>query len=69
MPPHRDQGNAPTGSLLTCLTHNEGGELWLEDGEGQCYDDTEVGMRCGRIIRLSMQSLLFPAHAHDALYM
>ena len=63
MPPHRDQGNAPTGSLLTCLTHNEGGELWLEDGEGQCYDDTEVGMRCGRIVRLSMQSLLFPAHA------
>ncbi|CAE7198978.1 unnamed protein product [Symbiodinium microadriaticum] len=31
------------------------GELWLEDGQGQCYDDTDMGMRCGRIIRLSMQ--------------
>lgn len=61
-PPHKDQGNAPTGSLLTCLTHNEGGELWLEEGNGSAEAATEDA-RCGSIIRLSMQSLLFPAHS------
>ena len=61
-PPHRDHSNAPTGSLLTALSHHDGGGLWLEDGCGEVYEDVQGNLKCGRIVRLDFQCLVFPAH-------
>ena len=36
-----------SGGYLTTLTHNEGGEVWVEDDDGITYEDLPRGLRRG----------------------
>ena len=63
-PPHRDQQNHVSDTLLVGLSHFDEGGVWVE-GEGGChFEDTPCGLRGGFRHCITMQALLFPAHSH-----
>eukprot|EP00439_Symbiodinium_sp_Y106_P006920 s5275_g1.t1 len=63
-PPHRDQQNHSSDTLLVGLSHFDEGGVWVE-GEGGChFEDTPYRLRGGFRHCITMQALLFPAHSH-----
>ena len=58
LPPHKDSGNYPSGSLVLGLTHHVNGGLWIED----LQEDTQMPRRCGAVYHMDLRGLLFPAH-------
>ena len=62
--PHRDLNNAEGLSFLTCLTTQEGGDLWIQNDKGgdsavQHHDKT----LWGNIVQIKHQPILFPSRA------
>ena len=62
--PHRDLNNAEGLSFLTCLTTQEGGDLWIHNDKGgdsavQHHDKT----LWGNIVQIQHQPILFPSRA------
>ena len=62
LPPHKDSGNFPTSNLVFSLTHHSDGGLWIEDGCGQEPLSHTAASRCGKVYKLGLHSLSFPAH-------
>ena len=62
LPPHKDSGNFPTSNLVFSLTHHSDGGLWIEDGCGQAATNPTEASRCGKVYKLGLHSLSFPAH-------
>ena len=58
LPPHKDSGNYPSGSLVLSLTHHVNGGLWIED----VTEGPQRQRRCGAVYRMDMRGLFFPAH-------
>ncbi|CAE7501615.1 unnamed protein product [Symbiodinium sp. CCMP2592] len=63
-PPHRDQTNSKTGTLLLSLSHHDEGSVWVESYHGTDYEETQFGLLRGRPFGLAFQALIFPAHNH-----
>ncbi|CAE7738719.1 unnamed protein product [Symbiodinium sp. CCMP2592] len=63
-PPHRDQSNSKTGTLLLSLSHHDEGSVWVESWQGTDYEETDYGLLSGRPFSLAFQALIFPAHNH-----
>ena len=62
LPPHKDNHNAPTGSLILSLSHHEGGSVWLEESPGRQGHCPNAMESCGKMYRITFQALFFQAH-------
>ena len=61
VPPHVDVQNARLPSLLVGLSHYKGGQLWIQQDQGQDFEECGEKLLPGVAYTTSMSCVLFPA--------